>query len=175
MAKTKKAPTKPPVCNVCGQPIEEANLFKHWWEQHPEWARDNLKKANKARGLNDSGVQQRETSDVDGDSNDDGNSPNPTKTSSKPTKTTTQPKVYQTHDPSEAQTYQIVPRAFTMSSTMLWMAKRAAVSEWGWDPELTMEDFLDTYLYISFKQRGIVLGGYTVTDQEPEEGNNGGS
>ncbi len=58
----------------------------------------------------------------------------------------------------------VTPQTFTMSPTLIWQAREAAIREWGWDPAITPEDFLDTHLYYSFKQRGIVLGGYQVTD-----------
>ena len=58
----------------------------------------------------------------------------------------------------------VSPQTFTMSPTLIWQAREAAIREWGWDPNLSPEDFLDTYLYISFKQRGILLGGYRVID-----------
>ena len=73
-----------------------------------------------------------------------------------------------TTNPSEASLVTITPKQFTMSSDILWQARRAAIKEWGWDPNISLEDFLDTYLYISFKQRGIILGGYRVVDEERE-------
>lgn len=63
----------------------------------------------------------------------------------------------------------IFPKAFTMSSTTIWMAMQAAIRQWGWPADMTPEEFLEYYLYISFKQRGITLAGYTVTE-ETEDG-----
>ena len=60
----------------------------------------------------------------------------------------------------------ISPKQFTMTSTLLWQAREAAIREWGWDPNITPEDFLDTYLYVSFKQQGIILGAYQVVDKD---------
>lgn len=80
----------------------------------------------------------------------------------------------------EATSVLVAPKAFSMNSTLLWQAREAAIREWGWDPDLSAEDFLDTFLYIAFKQRGIILGGYTVLarrndhDEEYEEEDNGG-
>ena len=65
----------------------------------------------------------------------------------------------------------ILPKAFSMSSTILWQAMNAAINEWGWPADITPEMFLDAYLYISFKQRGIILGGYSVIREE--DGDNG--
>lgn len=64
----------------------------------------------------------------------------------------------------------ILPKAFSMSSTILWQAMNAAINEWGWPADITPEMFLDAYLYISFKQRGIILGGYSVIREE-DDGN----
>jgi len=64
----------------------------------------------------------------------------------------------------------VVPKAFTTPSTMIWQAMQAAINEWGWPADMEPGHFLDAYLYISFKQRGITLGGYTVL-----ENNNNGS
>ena len=54
-ATKKKASTKskkgrgPVTCNLCGK--KTTNLMKHWWSAHPDYARKNLAKAKKARGL----------------------------------------------------------------------------------------------------------------------------
>ena len=67
----------------------------------------------------------------------------------------------------------IMPKAFSMSSTLLWQAMNAAINEWGWPADMSPEMFLDAYLYISFKQRGIILGGYSVIKDTEKEGGNG--
>ena len=69
---------------------------------------------------------------------------------------------------AEASTVIVSPKQFTMTSTLLWQARDAAIREWGWDPNITPEDFLDTYLYVSFKQQRIILGAYQVVDKEQE-------
>lgn len=66
----------------------------------------------------------------------------------------------------------IIPKAFTTSSYMIWQAIQAAIEVWGWPADIEPGKFLDIYLYVSFKQRGITLGGYTVT--RIEEGGNDG-
>ena len=38
----------------------------------------------------------------------------------------------------------------------------AAKREWKWPINMTPQQFLDTYLYESFKQRGLLLGAYQV-------------
>ena len=57
---------------------------------------------------------------------------------------------------------QIQPRTFTMTSTIIWQAQEAAINVWGWPEDMTVEQFLNTFIYIAFKQRGILLGGYQV-------------
>ncbi len=63
---------------------------------------------------------------------------------------------------AEANIVAISPKRFEMSSALLWQAREAAIREWNWPADISPEDFLDTWLYESFKQRGIILGGYQV-------------
>ena len=60
----------------------------------------------------------------------------------------------------------ITPKTFTMSPTLVWQAREAAIREWGWPADISPEDFLDTFIYIAFKQRGILLGGYQVMTKD---------
>lgn len=62
----------------------------------------------------------------------------------------------------------IIPQILTMNSTLLWLAMEAAINEWEWPQNITPEEFVDTYLYLSFKQRGITLGGYQVEEAKEE-------
>lgn len=57
-----------------------------------------------------------------------------------------------------------IPKRFEMHSILLWQAKEAAEREWNW-PKMEPDDFLDTYLHESFKQRGIILGAYKVVKE----------
>lgn len=78
------------------------------------------------------------------------------------------PKPLKASSIDEAVSVVVSPKTFQMSSTLLWQALQAAINEWGWPKEMTPEQFLDTYLYISFKQRGILLGGYQVIPNQEE-------
>ena len=69
----------------------------------------------------------------------------------------------------------VTPRAFTMSSILLWQAMTAAINSWGWPIDMTPEEFLDRYLYISFRQRGIKLGAYTEERENKEEADDDGN
>ena len=66
----------------------------------------------------------------------------------------------------------VIPKTTTITSNLLWQAKQAAEEVWGW-PEYELGEFLDRYLYKSFAQRDVILGGYTVIKRE--ENNNNGS
>ena len=48
---------------------------------------------------------------------------------------------------------------------IMYIARQAAVEQWGWDPDIPFEDFMDTILYHAFKDRGITLQGY-ILDEE---------
>ena len=72
--------------------------------------------------------------------------------------------------PEEASIITITPRRFETTSALLWQAKMVTEHEWHW-PKLSMQDWLDTFLYYAFKQRGIILGGYVVLDKEQRRGN----
>jgi hypothetical protein len=66
----------------------------------------------------------------------------------------------------EANYVTITPTTFTMSSALLWQAREAAINIWHWPADISMEDFIDTFLYIAFKERGIILGAYVVEDNQ---------
>lgn len=70
-----------------------------------------------------------------------------------------------TEDLGEAVSVIISPKVFQMSSALLWQAREAAIREWGWPADISPEDFVDTFLYLSFKQVGIVLGTYQVVEK----------
>lgn len=65
----------------------------------------------------------------------------------------------------------LVPKIFTCDYTPIMRSARdAAIEEWGWDPEMKFEDFLDTILHTFFKDRNLILAGYTkITDAEEGE------
>ncbi len=58
------------------------------------------------------------------------------------------------------------PVSFTCQYTpIMYTARQAAVEQWGWPADLSLEDFLDTCLYHVFKDRGIILEGYIVEEE----------
>ena len=70
-----------------------------------------------------------------------------------------------------ASVIKLVPKVFTCDYTPIMRSARdAAIVEWEWDPNMKFEDFLDTILHTFFKDRGLVLAGYTkITNAEEGE------
>jgi len=70
---------------------------------------------------------------------------------------------------AEAQQIKFVPRVYTADYTpIMRMAQDAAVRYWGWRPDMPLENFIDTCLYLFFKEKGIILGGYIVEEEALE-------
>ena len=68
-----------------------------------------------------------------------------------------------------AMTIKMIPRAYTMDySPILRMAQDAAIKFWGWRPEMPLVNFIDTVLYLYFKEKGITLVGYIIDETEEE-------
>ena len=58
-----------------------------------------------------------------------------------------------------------VPRIYTCNYTPIMQAAQdAAVKYYSWRKDMPLENFLDTVLYLYFKEHGITLGGYSVDD-----------
>lgn len=72
---------------------------------------------------------------------------------------------------AEAVSVNVVPKPFTMTSSLIWQARIAAIQQFGWNEDITPSQFLDAWLFISFKQRGVLLGGYTVLAPKRSGGN----
>ena len=70
-----------------------------------------------------------------------------------------------------ASVIKLVPKVFTCDYTPIMRSARdAAIEEWKWDPEMKFEDFLDTILHTFFRDRGLILAGYTkITEAEDGE------
>ncbi|MBU2009264.1 MAG: hypothetical protein KJ624_05465 [Chloroflexi bacterium] len=133
-------------CKLCGVEVPSRQIPKHRWEVHPKEARRQLEAArHKANVV----LRSRH-----------GETRKPWKGGK------AEPRAKVTSDIAEAQTVTIVPKTFTMSSVLLWQAREAAIREWNWPADISLEDFVDTYLYRSFKQRGIILGGYQVLGKD---------
>lgn len=85
----------------------------------------------------------------------------------KPEKGTT---VRATELPNQATEIRLTPRFYTMDySPIIRMAQAAAIKYFGWRPEMPLGNFIDTVLYLYFKEKGITLCGYIVDDELAEE------
>lgn len=143
-------------CKTCGEIIGKGEYFKHMWAEHPEEARANLKKAqDAARELKIANSKPRKPA-KNGAQQD--------------TAVAVKSKV--TENIAEAVSIFIAPKTFQMSSVLLWQAREAAIREWNWPADISPEDFLDTYLYNSYLQRGICLGAYQVLDKKDGQAKN---
>lgn len=82
-----------------------------------------------------------------------------------------------TKELADAQQLRMVPKVFTAGYTpIMRVAQDAAVKYFGWRPDMPFENFIDTVLYLFFKEKGITLVGYVVDDsllpkEEPDNGN----
>jgi hypothetical protein len=66
---------------------------------------------------------------------------------------------------SQATEVRFVPRIFTTTYTpIMAQAFDAAVKYFGWRPNMPFENFLDTTIYLFFREHGIRLGEYNVDD-----------
>lgn len=74
-----------------------------------------------------------------------------------------------------AQQIRVVPRVFTIDYTpIMRMAQDASIEFFDWRPDMPLENFLDTILYMFFKEHGITLCGYIVDESiAKKEGDNG--
>jgi hypothetical protein len=83
----------------------------------------------------------------------------------------------QTTNLAEAQQIRMVSRVFTMDySPILRAAQDAAVNFFNWRPDMPLQNFIDTCLYLFFEEKGITLCGYIVSEAllKKEGKNNGG-
>ncbi len=78
------------------------------------------------------------------------------------------PQIAQTDSLGLATSVNFVPRVFTTTYTPIMQASQvASVELWGW-PKMSLEDFLDTVLYLFFKDRGVTLQGYFINETDEE-------
>ncbi len=79
------------------------------------------------------------------------------------------PLVKTTDTLANAQGVRFVPRVYSTDySPIMRAAQEAAVEFWGWPSDMTFGDFLDTALHFLFKEHGIMLAGYTISDEARE-------
>ncbi len=71
----------------------------------------------------------------------------------------------------EAALLTIQPKAFTITSTVVWIAREAAIQKWGWPKDIPVGRFLDEYLIRSFRDYGIGLKVFAVIEDIDGNGN----
>lgn len=66
---------------------------------------------------------------------------------------------------SQTQQIRVVPRVFTMDYTPIMRAAQdAATKFFNWRPDMPLENFIDTCLYLFFFEKGITLCGYIIDE-----------
>jgi len=64
---------------------------------------------------------------------------------------------------AQASEIRFVPRIYsTVYTAIMQQGQDAAVKVWGWRGDMPFENFLDTIIFLYFKEHGIELGRYTV-------------
>ncbi len=158
-------------CRICHE--ETSDPLSHYNERHPEIIAEGRRKGAEAtgrkakerrrakaakkeaaKGASEKVVEEPTTEPPSEPPKDD-----PTK---KPSEKKVGAKVVS--DLEMGQTITVQPRTITISSNYLWLARQVAIQEMGWPKDISAEDFLDTWLYVTFKANGYVLGGYIKTE-----------
>jgi len=142
------------VCSYCNNEYPGGGkMFSHQWRDHRDEKIASIRKANVGRASIAKEVKiKHKSSPQDGSGAE-------SKTLSK------------TANLDNAVAVAIAPRRFEMDSALLWQARAAAIKEWDWPNDIEPGDFLDTFLFEAFKQRGIILGAYQVIDHNKGGGN----
>ena len=157
-------------CKFCDYISVGRGLFKHQWDVHHDIMEQCRQDAIRKRQIKLGKIKPDIPPTAEGngspsgqqpDNNGNNSKPQP-QAQKKPTSVTTVAGAKFTSNIGEAVSLSITPRAFTMDSSMVWAAMEAAKREWHWPANMTPQEFLDTYLFLSYKQRGLLLGAYTV-------------
>ncbi len=139
-------------CRFCGEEMVATKVFGHEWSVHRVERLEELEKARKVKAEKRAGTEPPAKSNGHSSPAD-----------APISKATTSP--VKTADIGEAVSVMIAPKRFEMESTLLWQAREVAIREWDWPTDISPGDFLDTYLFESFKQRGVMLGAYQIEDR----------
>lgn len=168
MVKTKQ-------CDICGAEVTydpprlsyAKAMADHKSAKHPEVlralmakAREKRWEAKKKEGTNNkSDNQEHVTEEV---VTQQLTSPkNETRGATKDTSTTTT-------SLERATTLVVKPQKMEINSMLFQIAKKICEIEWGW-PELSPEDWLDTYLFETMRQRGYLIGAYMKIGGDGDE------
>lgn len=66
------------------------------------------------------------------------------------------------------------PDPVTLRSSLLWLAQKASVRYFGW-PEMSIEDFLESYLYYTLNAFGVHLFAMISDEELKKGGDHGGN
>ena len=70
---------------------------------------------------------------------------------------------------AQAVEIKFVPRVYTIDySPILRAAQDAAIKYFGWRAEMPLGNFIDTVMFLFFKEKGITLAGYIIEETEEE-------
>lgn len=70
---------------------------------------------------------------------------------------------------ANASQIKFIPRIYTVDYTPIMRgAQEAAIRVWKWRDDMPLGNFLDTILYIFFKEHGIILAAYIVEEEKEE-------
>lgn len=68
-----------------------------------------------------------------------------------------------TTSPEEANVFVIKPLKYDINSLFILIAKHICENEWKW-PEMSVSQWLDSYLFHTMRQRGYVIGAYQKSE-----------
>lgn len=79
-------------------------------------------------------------------------------------------KAVRTDAVADAVRIRVIPREFILDvGNIFWRAMQVAINEWHWPQDISPQDFLDTYLYVTLKHFDIILDGYERAEEHEEE------
>ena len=144
-------------CKYCGVEVTVGQYLKHCWDNHRPEMEEQASRGGAHRWAKSDAKREEEAAE---------NEPLVAKepVAEPPPAKPKREKIAQTITLEEANVIAFVPKELRTTSTLLQMAKVVTEREWGW-PVLEIGDWIDTYLFYTMKQRGIILGGYQVIER----------
>jgi len=159
-------------CDLCDFVSVGRGLFAHQWSAHHDIMEQRRQAATNARYAKMGELTPSKPVNAEGNGSSSGQQPDNNGNSSIPQPQAQQKKATPVGvsttgaklagNLNEAVSVSISPRTFVMDSSLIWAAMEAAIREWHWPKNMTPAQFIDTYLFESYKQRGLLLGAYTV-------------
>ncbi len=164
------------ICKYCKADLPYKELFKHKWDAHPAESRaDSLRNLDQRKMTKEGRVRSLSNTDGNGHKPEDEAVPaqsDEVKTGKQAPEKARPPASGSTRvatNLAEAVSITIIPKTITINSMLFHQAKRVTEIEWGW-PGYEPGDWLDTLLFVTFAQRGIILGAYQVLKKGGDNG-----